>query len=180
MRVIGVLLFLLVLGCKANTQDTKGSAGTRSMSATQVEETLPFPVYVKFSEFEPALRHKNDTTYVINFWATWCKPCVVELPFFEQLHASFKNKPVKVILVSLDFPRQIKSNLIPFVKERNLQSSIAVLIDMDYNSWIDKVSEEWDGAIPFTLIYNSKYRKSFLGEMPDYQSLESSLLSVMQ
>ncbi len=169
------LALFFTIGCSAQTPTNELKESTISVQ----QDTLPFPVYTSFSQLEPQLFQNNDTTYVVNFWATWCKPCVAELPYFEKLHESYSGKAVKVFLISLDFPRQIKTNLIPFVKERNLKSSIAVLADMDYNAWIDKVSVEWDGAIPFTLIYKGKERLPLIGEMPDYQTLENHLLSVM-
>jgi len=113
-----------------------------------------------FDDLEPFLNQQDDLVYVINFWATWCAPCVKELPVFEKLHKDY-NKNVKVILVSLDFPRQYETKLIPFIKENNLQSEIIVLNDMDSNSWIPKVSEDWSGAIPSTLIYSKNNRKFF-------------------
>jgi hypothetical protein len=103
---------------------------------------------------------------------------VAELPYFEQLYATHKNEPVKVLLVSLDFPKQIQSKLIPFLQERKLQTPVAALLDGDYNAWIDKVSTEWDGAIPFTLIYKKDFRKVKLGEMSGYDELERMLLDV--
>ncbi len=61
------------------------------------------PVFKKFEDFEYLLEKDNDTTYVINFWATWCLPCVKELPEFEEINQHFKDKKFKMILVSLDF-----------------------------------------------------------------------------
>jgi len=97
-------------------------------------------------------KSKSDTVYVINFWATWCKPCIEELPHFEQLNKEYKDKKVKVILVSNDFKKQYDARLVPFVKEKNLQSEVVFMDETDANSWINKVNPEWSGAIPATLI----------------------------
>lgn len=125
------------------------------------------PVYT-FSEFEPYLHRKNDTTYVINFWATWCKPCVQELPYFDELQASFADKKIKVILVSLDFAEKKETALLPFLDKRKIKSDVVLLDDPDANAWIGKVDSTWSGAIPATLIYNSKkrnfYERSFTRE----------------
>lgn len=121
------------------------------------------PVFETFDDLEPMFRFDNDTTYVINFWATWCKPCIKELPHFEELHSQHKNDKVKVILVSLDFPKQVESNLVPFVQKKQLQSKVIVLLDGKYNDWIDKVSPDWSGAIPATYIYK-KNRNLLVGE----------------
>jgi len=97
-------------------------------------------------------QQKNDTTYVINFWATWCAPCVKELPYFEKLNQKYTDKKVKVILVSQDFSKQLEKKLKPFLEKNKLQSEVLVLIDPDANSWIDKVNPAWSGAIPATVI----------------------------
>ena len=109
-----------------------------------------------------------DKTYVINFWATWCAPCVKELPHFEEVNKEFKNKNTEVILVSLDFPSQIESKLKPYLKKNKIKSRVILLDDSKMNSWVPKVSEQWDGGIPATLIVNSSnynfYPKPFKKE----------------
>jgi thiol-disulfide isomerase/thioredoxin len=124
-------------------------------------------VYNRFDEFESALlNHKNaDTIYVLNFWATWCKPCVEELPHFEQIKLSFQGRPIKVILVSLDMKSNLEKGLIPFVNKKKIKSSVVLLADSKTNKWIDKISPEWSGALPATLfIFNNKrlfFEKSY-------------------
>ncbi len=118
------------------------------------------PVY-NFDELEPLLHQQNDTTYVVNFWATWCKPCVKELPAFEQVNTDFNDEKVRVILVSLDFIKNYDSQLIPFVHDREIESQVVLLNDPRSNQWIDKVSPDWSGAIPATLIYKNGMRHFF-------------------
>jgi len=130
-------------------------------------------VYEKYDALAPALQQNNDTTYVINFWATWCKPCIEEMPYFEQLHEQYREKKVKVILVSLDFSRQLESKLLPFIADRKLQPEVIALTDNKYNEWIDKISPEWSGAIPITIVRKGNERRLVLEELPDYESLES-------
>ena len=96
-----------------------------------------------------------DKTYVINFWATWCAPCVKELPYFEEVNKQSKDKNIEVILVSLDFPSQIESKLKPYLKKNKIKSKVILLDDSKINTWVPKVSERWDGGIPATLIVNS-------------------------
>ncbi|MBR9920749.1 MAG: redoxin domain-containing protein [Bacteroidetes bacterium] len=133
------------------------------------------PVYDSFEELAPVFNKDNDTTYVINFWATWCKPCVEELPYIEQIHDAYPNEKVKVILVSLDFPNQIESKLLPFIEKNELQSDVVVLLDGKYNSWIDRVDNAWDGAIPVTLIYKADKRHFINTAFHSFEELDEIL-----
>ncbi len=135
---------------------------------TSITSTIPI---LNYDQLVPFLNKKDDKTYVVNFWATWCKPCVEELPAFEKLHSNYKDKNVEVLLVSLDFPNQIENHLIPFIKNRNLQPKVMVLDDPDQNKWINGIDKSWSGAIPATLIYN-KNKRSFYE-----QSFDDNLLT---
>ncbi len=110
---------------------------------------------VDFDSFYSKIDLSSDYTYVINFWATWCSPCVKELPYFESVNREFSEKNVKVLLVSLDFPSQIESKLMPYLKKNKIKSNVILLDDSKMNKWVPRVSEKWDGGIPATLIVNS-------------------------
>ena len=124
-------------------------------------------VVIRFPELQKRLARPTDTTYVVNFWATWCGPCVKELPNFEQLRAANVGNKVKVLLVSLDYASQLEKKVKPFVKQRGLKSEVLLLNEPDPNDWIDKVDAKWSGALPFTLIFNNqtKQRTSFEREL---------------
>lgn len=115
--------------------------------------------YDKFDEVEHIFKYDEDKTYIVNFWATWCGPCVKELPYFEDLPETDSNgKPIEVILVSLDFVNQLESRLLPFLNDNDIKSDVIFLKDSKYNDWIDRVDPEWSGAIPITVIYNKEGR----------------------
>ena len=100
----------------------------------------------------------SDTTYVINFWATWCSPCVKEIDYFEELHRAGAYDKLKVVLVSLDFPNQVERRVIPFLEKKKISATVLLMTDLDYNAWIERVDKSWTGAIPATLIYNKEGR----------------------
>ena len=141
-------------------------------------EVKKFPITtiktVNYEQLKPLLEKKDDTIYVINFWATWCAPCVKELPYFEKLGAAYSSKNVKVLLVSLDFPKQVKSKLIPFINDHKIQSEVVLLDDVNEDIWIQAIDKTWSGALPATLIYNKSKRK-FYEQTFDYQTLENEL-----
>ena len=116
---------------------------------------------VNFEGLKPSFHQQNDTTYVINFWAMWCKPCVEELPEFEHIRKSYQNKRVKVLLVSLDFGSKVEERLTSFLTKKNINAEVVILDDPDSNSWIGKVDDTWDGALPATVVYKKDKRKFF-------------------
>ena len=112
---------------------------------------------VKYDAFEKVLQSTSNQIQVINFWATWCAPCVKELPMFEKLNSE-KRPDIKVTLVTLDFADKVdKVDL--FLSRKQITSDVLLLDEVDYNSWIDKVEKSWTGAIPATLVINSKTGK---------------------
>jgi thiol-disulfide isomerase/thioredoxin len=104
------------------------------------------------------IQKSNDTTYVINFWATWCSPCVKEIGYFEELHRQSGTSKLQVILVSLDFPNQKERRVVPFLEEKEISAPVKLVTDLNYNEWINLVDPSWSGALPATLIFNSDKR----------------------
>ncbi len=113
---------------------------------------------LRFNEFQPLLKQQNDTTYVINFWATWCVPCIEELPWFMTTAYSRANQNVRFIFVSLDFPKQMESRLIPFIEKNHYTERIILMNETNTNHFINQVDSTWSGAIPATLIYKNNQR----------------------
>ncbi len=93
----------------------------------------------------------TDSLYIINLWATWCIPCIEELPYFEQIREKYDTKRVRVVLVSLDRPADIGTRVAPFVDKMNLQSTVWILDEKDPNVFIPAIDSQWSGAIPATL-----------------------------
>lgn len=129
-----------------------------------VSRSQEIPV-IKFSTLDDRIEKPSEKIKVINFWATFCAPCIKELPMLEQLEAT--NPNVDVLLVSLDFADNLEK-VKAFAKRKNLKSEIVLLDEIDYNSWIDRVDKSWSGAIPATLvIYPSLERVFISGELKE-------------
>ncbi|MFD0991460.1 TlpA disulfide reductase family protein [Mariniflexile jejuense] len=173
MKFKAVLILLLVF-VSCNTKNKKIEIATKnSVVEKQIETNLDLEVY-DFAGFEKFLNKNDDKIYVINFWATWCAPCVKELPYFEKLNSEYANKNVEVLLVSLDFPHLYESKLKPFIKEKKLKSKVIALDDVDMNTWIPKVNEAWSGSLPATIIYKNNKRK-FFEQSFTFQELEKEI-----
>lgn len=106
---------------------------------------------IEVSELESIMNQSDsEKLLVINFWATWCRPCVKELPYFVNAQNQFTN--VEFVYMSIDFSENA-SKAEKFANKKGLNPQALYLIDdLDYNSWIDKVSPQWSGAIPATLL----------------------------
>lgn len=132
---------------------------------------------VTLARLEKVMSSSKDTVYVINFWATWCKPCIEELPYFEEAHTFYATSNVRILLVSLDMPSELERTLVPFIQKKKLQSEIVLLNEPDPNIWIDKIEPTWTGSLPATLIFNGSSKKRMFFEK---QISKEELFSTIQ
>jgi thiol-disulfide isomerase/thioredoxin len=109
-----------------------------------------------FDSLEKYYSTGNDTLYVVNFWATWCKPCVEELPYFDSCAVYFESEKVKIFLVNLDFHSKVETVVKPFMERRKILSKVFHITDKDPNDWINKVDSTWSGAIPATIFLKKR------------------------
>jgi thiol-disulfide isomerase/thioredoxin len=86
-------------------------------------------------------------------------PETIEIPYFEQLGKKYRDKKIKIVMVSLDFPNQLQIRLIPFIEKEEIKNKVILLDDPRFNRWIPLVDEAWTGAIPATLIYGKGFRQ---------------------
>lgn len=160
---IKVIVSLILFTCLAKSQNLP--AGQAGVSG----------VY-KINDLLNRIKN-NDTTYVVNFWATWCKPCVQELPNFDSLYDITKNSNIKIILVSLDFKEDIEKKVNPFLEKKKVKSEVVLLDEINGNDFINKISEKWSGAIPATMFKNRK-TLSFVESELNFNELKINLKEI--
>ncbi|MGC1631234.1 MAG: TlpA family protein disulfide reductase [Gelidibacter sp.] len=170
MRTLLVLFVVIMTSCKNEPRPSTLHSKTDETFKYVAE---PLEVY-DFEGLKPFLETDTDKIYIVNFWATWCAPCIKELPYFEAVKAAYADKNVEVLLVSLDFPKKYDSHLKPFIKKHELKSKVVALNDMDSNTWIPAINPDWSGAIPATLIFN-KDKRQFYEQTFTYEELETEL-----
>lgn len=140
---------------------------------------LSYPIYESFDSIAPLFDREDGKVYVINFWATWCKPCVEELPYFEKLAEEMADEDVQIVMVSLDFARDVRTKLKDFVQERPLELPVVALADQQYNNWIDRVDRRWGGAIPVTILYKNQLRSFHETKFSSYSELKSAVTALL-
>ena len=134
------------------------------------------PGIIRLKDLQEIISEKTHPVHIINFWATWCGPCVKELPYFEKINA--ENRPgVRVTLVSLDLDLDPDPGKVyRFVDIKNIQSEVLLLNEPDPDSWIDKIDREWSGALPATLLINHHTgKRKFVGKALQEGELEKHL-----
>jgi thiol-disulfide isomerase/thioredoxin len=134
---------------------------------------------LKINEVEAILANKTDHIIVLNMWATWCKPCVAELPQFERFFKENTNKNVKLLLLSVDFPKDLPK-VQAFVNKKAINCPVALLNETNPNAYIDKISEQWDGTLPSTLFVNTQNGKRLLVQQElNYQGITNYLSKIL-
>jgi thiol-disulfide isomerase/thioredoxin len=113
---------------------------------------------VKVDKLQQLIQTSKDQIQVVNFWATWCGPCIKELPLFDKLAA--ERKDVHVMLVSLDLELDPDVDKVrKFVSRKKIQSQVVILNERKSTDYIDKLEKNWSGALPATLVINNKNGK---------------------
>lgn len=113
---------------------------------------------ISFDEFKEITNKSSEKLRIYNFWATWCAPCVKEMPDFEKVNAA--DPEVELVFISMDDGRK-PERVTAFMDKKNIKAPVLLLDDVDFNSWIDKVSENWSGAIPATLFIRPNGKEHF-------------------
>lgn len=123
---------------------------------------------IKADELERIMQHP-DTALVVNLWATWCAPCIKELPWFEKQARALNDKPVKFIFLSLDLEDAYPENIRRFIAQRKIKSTVLWLDESNANTYAPLLDPRWEGSIPATIFLHQKkgYRKFVEGEMSE-------------
>lgn len=123
---------------------------------------------------------KSDSPTIINFWATYCIPCLKEIPYFEEAVKDHKKEGVKLLLVSLDFKEEYPDKLSNFVNKRKFTSPVVWLDETNADYFCPKIDSSWSGVMPATLFINNKksVRSFFEEEMPK-EKFEEELKKIL-
>jgi len=125
--------------------------------------------YIYPADLDEILKNPENKLQVINFWASWCPPCVNEMPGFQNVASSINNTEIKFRMISLDYPDKMNTQLIPFLKKYDINLEVDLMMDTDYLKWADMVDPAFKGNIPATLFLNNakKIRYFHSGEITE-------------
>ena len=143
MKIIPIISLLFVITATANAQEI---------------------VKVKIPDIERLMALKDSGVLVLNFWATFCKPCVAEIPSFIEITNKYKSGEVKLVLVSLDLPSYYPAKIAAFSKKHKFITNIMWLAETNADYFCPRIDSSWSGSIPATLIINSKNNYRFFVE----------------
>lgn len=133
---------------------------------------------IKITDLEKTIA-ESKTPLIVNFWATFCLPCIEEIPYFQKLVKQHEKDSIKLLLVSLDL-KDDYSKIRPFATKRKFTAPIVWLDETNADYFIPKVDSSWSGAIPATIFINNKngYRKFMEQEFTEEQ-LEKEIMAIL-
>lgn len=167
MKIILTLFTALLLASCSNTE------------TSETEEKAPYKNVIEqkivdFEGYKNAVMQNDDVLYVVNFWATWCVPCVEELPHFIELNEVYKDKMFNMTFVTLDGAKDFEKRVLPFAEKHNMNGDLLLLDDVKtMNKWIKEVNTSWSGAIPATIFYKNGKQLHFTEGQLSKTELES-------
>ncbi|MCC2591708.1 TlpA family protein disulfide reductase [Chryseobacterium sp. MFBS3-17] len=184
-KTIALLLVAITFtACKKEAktaeEDFSQETVTYPESNEITEPATPF-VQVEWSPVQTAemlAAKNNDTLYVTNFFATWCGPCMREIPHFKEKMEELKDQPVKFTFIGLDPKEDWGTKVKTFAEENNLSENIVLLNgELLTPEFFPANFNEWDGgSIPFTLMKKGDRTDETIGMMSK-QMLDSKIAS---
>lgn len=128
---------------------------------------------LKYEELFEMINQPTDQLIAVNFWATWCGPCVKEMPHFVEVSEKYKDNPnFKLLFVSMDRAKQL-DKVKEFINQYNINAEIVLLDDNKRMShWIPAIDTTWSGNIPVTVFYQNNEKVHFVGQEMSKDELE--------
>jgi thiol-disulfide isomerase/thioredoxin len=123
----------------------------------QTHTTSSFPIW-NIEEYKPWIQAQKDSSILINFWATWCKPCVAEMPDLLKVTDSLG---IKAVFFSLDEIEE-KQKVTTLIENKQWKGDFRLLDLVDFHEFIQLTDSNWQGSIPMTLwIHKGKVKKHY-------------------
>jgi thiol-disulfide isomerase/thioredoxin len=122
--------------------------------------------------------HKGKVV-LVDFWATWCKPCRAQTPQLAQLDLKLRARGFELVTISTDEPEQ-QAAALKVLSEDRVGGAVYIKKAADDDKFYDSIDAKWGGAVPAMFMYDRSGKKvrSFIGETPvkDIQAAIEKLL----
>ncbi len=130
---------------------------------------------INYEQLLEQIQKKDDVLYLVNFWATWCVPCVEELPDFLEVNRKYQDQSgFQMYLISLDMSNTADSILPAYLHENGIDAQVLLLDDRKrMNTWIPAIDSTWSGAISATVIYKNGEKRFFIEGQLSQEQLEN-------
>ncbi len=156
MRTIHTFVAVLLLTALTQAQPHAGG------DETSDDSWLPKVTKLENGNIKPILEQYKGEVIVLNFWATWCVPCVKEMPDLFKLKQEYESKGMRLILISINDLEELESRVYPFLIEKQVGFETFIRTPGDDQKFINSIDETWSGAIPFTIIFDRAGKKRFV------------------
>ena len=148
---VSCLSLFFLFSCQTQTQKSKENTPA---AQTKTFSDLPKVTQIDASGLKDLLK-PNGRPLLINFWATWCEPCREEFPDLVKIGTDYQGK-IDLITVSLDELSEINGDVPEFLQQMKSESPAYLLQTPDEDAAMGLVSKDWQGALPFTILFNAQ------------------------
>lgn len=117
---------------------------------------------------------------IVTFWATYCLPCIKEIPYFQELTKKYELQGVRLLLVSLDFEESYPEKIKKFYTQMKLTAPVVWLDETNADEFCPLVDSQWSGVMPATLFINNDTGfRYFIQDEISRENLESTIRSMV-
>ena len=155
-----VLLFALLTVTACRGTNDRGEPAEKILVQSVTKAVLSVEP-IDEAGLKKLIRERNGRTLLLNIWATWCAPCVAEFPDLVKLSQTYDTTAVEVVAISADYPDEVDTKIIPFLKKMNVPFRVYVAQFEHQEDFINAVNRSWSGALPASLIYDSHGKERF-------------------
>lgn len=163
--LLASLFSVLVLG-GCSSQDSRGERYERVSGLLDQKSPISSVDLLDRDGLRKLVQERSGRILLLNVWATWCQPCVAEFPDLVRLYNTYNKDTIEIVGISVDYPDEIETKVIPFLKKYNVPFKVYVAKFDKQEDFINGVNSSWNGAIPATFIYgtNGSQRFSLIGQ----------------
>jgi thiol-disulfide isomerase/thioredoxin len=169
MKLFSCLIIFLIFSSGCSKENDPRQQETDSVYLSEI------PV-VDENWIQNKIENRNGKILFVNFWATWCVPCVEEFPDLVRIYNEHKNSDFEFLSISVDLPSEIETKVKPFLNEQSAEFPVVVVEEKRSDEIINLINPEWSGAVPATVIYDEKgIRREFISEAKSFDAFHTSI-----